>query len=191
MLRWFLISWMKPPASSASSAYPFGLVAGSTPAGIRVLSPARSCRSTWRPGIAMAPAEAAVPHRTWGAGRPCCSRSRRLARQLDAVLVVDGDHLDLQLVADLADVFDLADVLVVQLADVAQAVAARQDLDEGAEVLDRRDPALVDLADLAPPRSGPRPWPWPPRRRRRPCARCTPCRRRRCRSWRRSLPGCP
>ena len=42
----------------------------------------------------------------------------------------------------------MSDVLVVQLADVAQAVPARQDLDEGAEVLDRGDPALVDLADL-------------------------------------------
>ena len=33
---------------------------------------------------------------------------------------------------------DLADVLVGQLADVAQAVAAGQDLDERAEFLDRR-----------------------------------------------------
>ena len=65
--------------------------------------------------------------------------------------------LTCMLVADLAHVVDLVDVLVVQLADVAQAVAARQDLDEGAEVLDRRDLALVDLADLAPPRSAPRP----------------------------------
>src|SRR5262249_52908747 len=34
--------------------------------------------------------------------------------------------------------------------DVDQAVLAGQDLDEGAEVLDRRDAALVDLADLDP-----------------------------------------
>src|SRR5262249_40918810 len=70
-----------------------------------------------------------------------------LARQLDAVVLVDGDHLHLQLVADLDHVLDPPDVLVVQLADVAQAVAARDDLDEGAEVLDRGDLALVDLAD--------------------------------------------
>src|SRR5205807_8193056 len=70
-----------------------------------------------------------------------------LARQLDAVVLVDGDHLDLDPVADLDHVLDLADVLVVQLADVAQAVAARGDLDEGPEVLDRRDLPLVDFAD--------------------------------------------
>ena len=35
-----------------------------------------------------------------------------------------------------------------QFADVAQAIAARQDLDEGTKVLDARDPAVVDLADL-------------------------------------------
>src|SRR5262245_54283754 len=46
---------------------------------------------------------------------------QRLARQLDAVVLVDGDHLHLDLVADLDHVLDLADVLVVQLADVAQA----------------------------------------------------------------------
>ena len=45
---------------------------------------------------------------------------------------------------------DAADVAVGQLADVAQAVLARQDLDERAEVLDRGDPAFVDLADLDP-----------------------------------------
>src|SRR5437879_1209520 len=38
------------------------------------------------------------------------------ARQLDAVLVVNGDHLHLQLVANLDDVFHLIDKLVVQLA---------------------------------------------------------------------------
>src|SRR5262249_26472002 len=73
---------------------------------------------------------------------------QRLARQLDAVLIVDGDHFDLHDVADLADAFDLVHVLVVELADVAEAVAAGEDLDEGAEVLDRSDTALVDLADL-------------------------------------------
>src|SRR5439155_23207077 len=50
----------------------------------------------------------------------------RLARQLDAVLVVDGDDLDLQDVAHLAHALYLVHVLVVQLADVAPAVAAGQ-----------------------------------------------------------------
>ena len=79
--------------------------------------------------------------------RPVLLAQHRLARQLDAVLIVDGDDLDLHDIADLADVLDLVHVLVVQLADVAQAVAAGQDLDEGPEILDRRHPSLVDLAD--------------------------------------------
>src|SRR5436190_1207964 len=54
----------------------------------------------------------------------------RLSRQLDAVLIIDRDHLHLQDIADFADVFHLVDVLVVQLADVAQAVTAGKDLDE-------------------------------------------------------------
>ena len=74
----------------------------------------------------------------------------RLAGELDAVLVVDGDHLDQHRVADPADVVDAADVAVGQLADVDQAVLAGQDLDERAEVLDRGDAAFVDLADLDP-----------------------------------------
>ena len=48
----------------------------------------------------------------------------------------------------LQHVVDAADAVVVQLADVAQAVAAGHDLDERAEILDRRDLAVVDLADL-------------------------------------------
>src|SRR5579859_4723748 len=72
---------------------------------------------------------------------------QHFARQFYAILIVDGNHFHLQGVAHLANFLDFADVLVVQLADVAQAVAARQDLDERAEVLDRSDAAFVDLAD--------------------------------------------
>ena len=72
----------------------------------------------------------------------------RLAGELDAVLLVDGDDLDEHRVADPADVGDAVDVAVGQLADVDQAVLAGEDLDEGAEVLDGHDAALVDLADL-------------------------------------------
>src|SRR5262249_61752516 len=72
---------------------------------------------------------------------------QHLARQLDAIVLVDGDHLHLDLVAKFDNVLDLPDILVVQFADVAEAIAARGDLDEGSEVLDRGDLALVDLAD--------------------------------------------
>src|SRR5262245_7658674 len=82
-----------------------------------------------------------------GAGGLVLFAEKGLSRQLHAVLVVDGDHLDLQAVAHLADVFDLVHVLVVQLADVAEPVPAGQDLDEGAEVLDRGDPPVVHFAD--------------------------------------------
>src|SRR4051794_17663651 len=51
-----------------------------------------------------------------------------LARELDAVVVVDADDLDVQDVAELADVGDAVDVAVVELADVAQSVAAGHDL---------------------------------------------------------------
>src|SRR3712207_9074154 len=70
--------------------------------------------------------------RSLALGAPLLAQ-QRLARQLDAVVLVDGDHLDLQPVAHLAHVLDLADVLVVQLADVAQAVPAGQDLDRSEE----------------------------------------------------------
>jgi hypothetical protein len=62
---------------------------------------------------------------------------KRLPRQLDPVVLVDGDHLHVQHVADPTHVLDPADVLVVQLADVAQTVASGQDFDEGAEIFDR------------------------------------------------------
>ena len=62
-------------------------------------------------------------------------------------MFIDGNHLDIELVANLDHVIDLADVFVVQLADVAQTIPAGDDLDESAEVLDRGDLTLVDLAD--------------------------------------------
>src|SRR5438132_196708 len=53
-----------------------------------------------------------------------------LARQLDPVLIVDGDDFHLHPIADLAHAVYALDVLVVELADVAQAVAARQDFNK-------------------------------------------------------------
>src|SRR5262249_24045275 len=101
-----------------------------------------------------APAWPAVARRTprWPLVRPMrrpagLLAQQSLARQLDPILIVDGDDLDLHDVANLANVLDLVHVLVVELADMAQAVAAGQDLDESAEVLDGGDPAFVDLAD--------------------------------------------
>src|SRR5438132_936233 len=70
-----------------------------------------------------------------------------LPGEFHAVLIVDGDHFDLQVIADLADVIDAIDVLVIQLADMAKTFAAGQDLDKRPEILDRSDPAIVDLAD--------------------------------------------
>ena len=48
----------------------------------------------------------------------------------------------------LADVLHRAHALLVELADVHQAVGARQDLDEGAELGDAPDDAHVELAHL-------------------------------------------
>src|ERR1051326_3359459 len=70
-----------------------------------------------------------------------------LPGELDAIVIVNRDDFHSHLVTDLAHVFDAADELVVQLADVAQTVASWQDFDEGAEVFDRRHFALVYLAD--------------------------------------------
>src|SRR5205807_3616050 len=56
-------------------------------------------------------------------------------------------HLDLHAIADLAHAIDLVDVFVVEFANVAQTIATGQDLNEGAEIFDRGDSAVVDLAD--------------------------------------------
>ena len=58
---------------------------------------------------------------------------------------VDLEDLDLDLVANLEDRADVGDAAPGEVADVDQAVDAA-DVDEGAEVLDRADDALVDLA---------------------------------------------
>src|SRR5262249_11424299 len=73
---------------------------------------------------------------------------RGLAGELDAAGVVDEDHLHLDLVADLHVILDSLDILIRQLADMAQAVGLGRDLDERAEILDRDDHTVVDLADL-------------------------------------------
>src|SRR5215831_12628796 len=60
---------------------------------------------------------------------------RLLAREADlAGGAIDADHLHQHLVAFLADVLHGAHALLVELADVHQAVGPREDLHEGAEV---------------------------------------------------------
>ncbi|MPM13199.1 hypothetical protein SDC9_59554 [bioreactor metagenome] len=72
--------------------------------------------------------------------------------------VVDLGDLDLDLLADLDDVLDvlhpLATVQLTQLGDVQQAVLAREQGDERAEVDDLDDGAEVALADLGHRRVG-------------------------------------
>jgi GTP:adenosylcobinamide-phosphate guanylyltransferase len=50
---------------------------------------------------------------------PALFPKQRLTRQFDPILVIDGDHLDLHVIAHLADILDPVHVLVVQLADMA------------------------------------------------------------------------
>src|SRR5690606_6796995 len=72
----------------------------------------------------------------------------RLERQRDALaLQIDLEHLDRDLVADLDDLVRVVDVLPGQFRDVHQSVDAAE-IDEGAEVDDRADDALADLALL-------------------------------------------
>src|SRR5215831_19112593 len=99
----------------------------------------------WSAFTAPAVAELIARRRTAVRSAAPSFAEQHLARQLDAVLIVDGDDLDLHAVADFTDAFHLVDVLVIQLADVAQPVAAWQDLDEGAKILHGRDPPIVNF----------------------------------------------
>src|SRR5690606_33766333 len=71
-----------------------------------------------------------------------------LARQAHLAVALQAQQLDLDHVAELDHVFDALDSVVVDLADVQQALGAGHDLDEGAEAHDALDLALVDLAGL-------------------------------------------
>ncbi len=52
------------------------------------------------------------------------------------------------MIANLANVLHLVHILIVEFANVAESVAAGQDFDEGAEVLDGCHLAIVDLANF-------------------------------------------
>jgi len=62
---------------------------------------------------------------TTSLGRLILFAQERFARELDPVLIINGNHFDLKMVADLADTLHLIHVLVIQLADVAKPVAPR------------------------------------------------------------------
>src|ERR1700681_2088323 len=57
-----------------------------------------------------------------------------LHAELDFAAVVEAQHLDLHLVADLDDVGGLADTVRRQLADMDEPVARAEEIDEGAEI---------------------------------------------------------
>ena len=72
-----------------------------------------------------------------------------LAREADlALAAVDAEDLDLDLVADLDDFLGAVDLVVGQLGDVEQALEARLELDEDAEVGQLGDLPLDDVARL-------------------------------------------
>src|SRR6185437_1802203 len=68
--------------------------------------------------------------------------------QTDAALTVDFQHLHADDIAFFQLVTHALDALVGDLGDVHQAVAAREDRDEGAEVHQARHLALVDATDF-------------------------------------------
>ena len=77
------------------------------------------------------------------------------AAQVDAALLVDVRHLDDDGITHSNNIFHPLDTLGVQLGDVDEALLARSDLDEGAEVHQTGDLALVDSTDLGVFHDGP------------------------------------
>jgi hypothetical protein len=74
--------------------------------------------------------------------------SGSLHRQLDAAAVVGFENLDANDLAFLDVVFDLVDALLGDLGDVQQAILARQNGNDRAEIEDLEHGTFVDLADL-------------------------------------------
>src|SRR5215813_12404414 len=72
----------------------------------------------------------------------------RLHAELDLAAIVHADDLHLDGIADLDDVAHGLHPVRRQLADVDEAVAAAEEVHEGAEVDDLHDLAGVDNADL-------------------------------------------
>src|ERR1041385_888241 len=71
-----------------------------------------------------------------------------LAGEADTALLIHAEAFDPDFIAEFDDVFGLLDAEVGQFADMAEAVLAGQELNEGAEFLDRHHLAAIGLADL-------------------------------------------
>src|SRR6266849_1996932 len=68
--------------------------------------------------------------------------------ELDLAAIIEAQHLDLDGIADLDDVGDLADALRRELADMNEAVSRAEEVHEGAEIDHLHDLAVVDDAEL-------------------------------------------
>ena len=79
-----------------------------------------------------------------GGGRNVFLNHRCTTTEFDAALLIDPDALDPHLVAHLAHILDIADVAISKLADVNQAIAAREDFDEATELGDARHDAVIN-----------------------------------------------
>src|SRR5260221_1015864 len=71
-----------------------------------------------------------------------------LHAELDLAAIVEAEDLDLDLVADLDDISDLADALRRQFADMDETVLGAEEVNEGDEIDDLHDLAVVDDAEL-------------------------------------------
>src|SRR5690348_12540900 len=101
---------------------------------------------------------AVIPERSSGGSLRLLARTgaqilaRRLIdllhAELDLAAVVEAEDLDLDLVADLDDIGDLADALRRELADMDEAVARTEEVHERAEIDDLDDLAVVDDAEF-------------------------------------------
>src|SRR5690606_5866985 len=68
----------------------------------------------------------------------CLDAADRLDRQAQTAALVRLEDLDPHRLADLQHVVDVGDAVVGDFRDVQQAIAARQDLDDGAEIQQAR-----------------------------------------------------
>lgn len=68
--------------------------------------------------------------------------------KLDAIMFINCYHFDFDDIANLANFFNLADELVFEFTDMAKAITTGQNFDEGAEILDGGNFALIDFANL-------------------------------------------
>ena len=75
-------------------------------------------------------------------------REGGLAGEADAAAIIFVDDLDGDLVADLADFFDILDAVVRQFGDMDHAFDTGQEFDEASKIFDGLDDASVDLADF-------------------------------------------